>query len=741
MNTDPLPKLVLGTRLGAVLGDATAKALQAAFGITDVEGLLRHYPRRYAERGELTDLAQLVPGEHATVMAEISRVNEIPGRGKAGSRLEVTVTDGTANLDLAFFAHGRWHRSKLKVGARGLFAGKVGEFRGRRQLAHPEYALIPTADDEDVAAEIAETFANALIPVYPATAKLPSWRIARAISIVLSQVELEADSLPEDLRSRYKLISNQEAFIKIHKPSNKADIAAAIERLRFEEAFVLQIALAQRRLAALAVPAISRNQAGNLLNQFDAQLPFKLTPGQLEVAAQLAADLAKAEPMNRLLHGEVGAGKTVVALRAMLQVVESGGQAALLAPTSVLANQHFQSISNLLGELGVGPLLSGNPNATKVTLLTGAMPAAAKRAALAEIASGDAGIVIGTHALLEEQVQFHDLGLVVVDEQHRFGVEQRDRLRERAKAGTRPHLLVMTATPIPRTVAMTVFGDLDVSQLIMLPAGRKEIATHVVASLEQPAHLARVWQRIIEEAKLGHRTFIVCPRIGGDEAEDDITEANSDPEAEVKRPPLAVLDVLAKLQAGPLAELKLAALHGRLADDEKSALMSKFNSTAADAVEVLVCTTVIEVGVDVPIATMMVVLDADRFGIAQLHQLRGRVGRGGLPGLCVLVSEAEADSLARQRLASVAATNDGFVLAEVDLEQRREGNILGATQSGIKSKLRLLEVTKHAEVVEVARVAAFELVATDPTLANHPNLKRAVAAIVGDEGADWLERS
>jgi ATP-dependent DNA helicase RecG len=737
MVKDSVPKVLLSTRLGAVLGDATAKALTAAFEINDVEGLLRHYPRRYAERGELTDLAQLVPGEHATVMAEISRVNEIPGRGKAGSRLEVTVTDGTANLDLAFFAHGRWHRSKLKVGARGLFAGKVGEFRGRRQLAHPEYALIPEADEEDVASEIAETFANALIPVYPASAKLPSWRIARAIAIVMEQVEFEDDSLPVEIKTKYNLISAQEAFTKIHKPITKPDIAMAIERFRFEEAFVLQTVLAQRRLAALAIPAIARTKGGELLDQFDAQLPFALTPGQIQVADQLAAEIRESQPMNRLLHGEVGAGKTVVALRAMLQVVQAGGQAALLAPTSVLANQHFQSISKLLGELGIGPLLSSNPVATKVALLTGSLPAAAKRQVLAEIANGEAGIVIGTHALLEEQAQFRDLGIVVVDEQHRFGVEQRDRLRERAQAGTRPHLLVMTATPIPRTVAMTVFGDLDVSQLTTLPAGRKEIATHVVASLEQPAHLARVWQRIVEEAKLGHRIFIVCPRIGGDQAEDDV----ADPSSDQKRPPLAVLDVLEKLQAGPLAELKLAALHGRLPDEEKSALMAKFNSTQPGAIEVLVCTTVIEVGVDVPIATMMVVLDADRFGIAQLHQLRGRVGRGGLPGLCVLVSEAEPDSLARARLAAVAATNDGFVLAEVDLEQRREGNILGATQSGLKSKLRLLEVTKHAEVVEVARTAAFELIAADPQLRNHAGLQQAVATIVGEEGADWLDKS
>jgi len=736
MAKDSLPKVTLRTKLGGLLGDATAKALKAGFEIVDVAGLLRHYPRRYAERGELTDLSALVPGEHATVMAEISRVVEIPGRGKAGSRLEVTVTDGVANLDLAFFAYGKWHRSKLKVGARGLFAGKVGEFRGRRQLAHPEYALIPEANDDDVASEIAETFANALIPVYPATAKLPSWRIARAIAIVLAQVEFDEDSLPENIRSKHNLIGLADAFKQIHKPTTKPEIAAAIERFRFEEAFVLQTALAQRRLAALAVPAISRSSGNGLVEQFDAQLPYQLTPGQQQVAAEISADLGKTQPMNRLLHGEVGAGKTVVALRAMLQVVASGGQAALLAPTSVLAAQHYQSISNLLGELGNGPLLSGNPVATKVVLVTGAMSAGAKRAALAEIAAGEVGIVIGTHALLEEQVQFLDLGLVVVDEQHRFGVEQRDRLSERGRAGTRPHLLVMTATPIPRTVAMTVFGDLDVSQLTTLPQGRKEIATHVVASAEQPAHLARVWQRITEEAAAGHRIFIVCPRIGGDAAEDDLPESEDQ-----KRPPLAVLDVLTKLQSGPLVQLRLAALHGRLSAEEKTALMNRFNSTAADALDVLVCTTVIEVGVDVPTATMMVVLDADRFGIAQLHQLRGRVGRGGLPGLCVLVTESEPDSLARQRLAAVAATNDGFVLAEVDLEQRREGDVLGATQSGLKSKLRLLEVTKHAQVVEVARTAAFDLVQSDPELTKHLGLRSAVAAIVGDEGAEWLAKS
>lgn len=736
MAKDSLPKVTLRTKLGGLLGDATAKALKAGFEISDVEGLLRHYPRRYAERGELTDLSSLVPGEHATVMAEISRVVEIPGRGKSGSRLEVTVTDGVANLDLAFFAYGKWHRSKLKVGARGLFAGKVGEFRGRRQLAHPEYALIPEADDEEVATEIAETFANALIPVYPATAKLPSWRIARAIAIVLAQVDFDEDSLPQQIRTKHNLIGLADAFRQIHKPTSKSEIASAVERFRFEEAFVLQTALAQRRLAALAVPAISRSGDNGLLAQFDAQLPYQLTPGQREVAAEISNDLIKPQPMNRLLHGEVGAGKTVVALRAMLQVVASGGQAALLAPTSVLAAQHYQSITNLLGDLGNGPLLSGNPIATKVSLVTGAMSAAARRTALAEISSGEVGIVIGTHALLEEQVQFHDLGLVVVDEQHRFGVEQRDRLSQRGQTGTRPHLLVMTATPIPRTVAMTVFGDLDVSQLTTLPNGRKEIATHVVASAEQPAHLARVWQRITEEAANGHRTFIVCPRIGGDTAEEDIPETQ-----EQKRPPLAVLDVMSKLQAGPLANLRLAALHGRLTAEEKTALMTRFSATTPDAIDVLVCTTVIEVGVDVPIATMMVVLDADRFGIAQLHQLRGRVGRGGLPGLCVLVTEAEPDSLARQRLAAVAATNDGFVLAEVDLEQRREGDVLGATQSGLKSKLRLLEVTKHAQVVEVARTAAFDLVQSDPELTHHLGLRNAVAAIVGADGAEWLAKS
>lgn len=738
MKHDPLEPVTLDTRLSQVIGDATAKVLRDSFEVSTVEELLRHYPRRYAERGQLTNLAELVVGEHVTVLAEVSKVTEIPGSGRAGSRLQVVVTDGTATLDLAFFAHGRWHRGKLKVGATGLFAGKVGEFRGRRQLTHPEYALVPEDGDEDVTNEVAETFANAIIPVYPATAKLPSWRISRAIAIVLDQITFGSDPLNSEICKKFKLISAKDAFLKIHRPQSQSDIAIALERLRFDEAFVLQTALAQRRLAALAVPAIPRVATGKFLKSFDLNLPYTLTPGQITVGNEIAADLETSKPMNRLLHGEVGAGKTVVAVRAMLQVVETGGQAALLAPTSVLAQQHYQSISNLLGDLGLGSLLAGTSDSTRVVLLTGNMPAAARKAALSEIASGAAGIVIGTHALLEESVMFADLGLVVVDEQHRFGVEQRDRLRERGQDGTRPHLLVMTATPIPRTVAMTVFGDLDVSQLDTLPKGRAEINTHVVDSITTPAHLARVWTRIIEEANQGHRVFIVCPRIGADLEEEDVSLFGSE---ESKRAPLAVLEVIDKLSSGPLKSLRLAAMHGRLTSEEKNSLMSRLASEKADAIDVLVSTTVIEVGVDIGLATMIVVLDADRFGIAQLHQLRGRVGRAGLPGLCVLVTEAEPASLARQRLDAVAGTRDGFVLAEIDLEQRREGDVLGATQSGMRSTLRLLEVTKHGKIVAIAREAAFSLVDLDPKLKKHPELKRAVLAIVGEEGADWLERS
>jgi ATP-dependent DNA helicase RecG len=420
--------------------------------------------------------------------------------------------------------------------------------------------------------------------------------------------------------------------------------------------------------------------------------------------------------------------------------VDAGGQAALLAPTEVLAQQHYRSISDQLGPLAQAGELGGAEHATRVTLLTGSLGAAARRRALLEAASGTAGVVIGTHALLQEQVQFADLGLVVIDEQHRFGVEQRDALRDKAGDG-RPHVLVMTATPIPRTVAMTVFGDLEISTLTELPAGRSPISTHVVPAAEKPHYLERVWERLKEEVAQGRQCYVVCPRIGdGTTAEGGGEEGPrlTDDTDDGARPAIAVLDLAEELERGPLAGVRLGVLHGRLPADEKDATMLAF---ASGSLDVLVTTTVVEVGVDVPNATVMVIMDADRFGVSQLHQLRGRVGRGRHEGLCLLVTEAEADGKARQRLDAVAATLDGFQLSRLDLEQRREGDVLGAAQAGRRSSLKLLTLLADEELIGKARREATDLVTADPALAGQPALATAVRVLLDREQAEYLEKA
>jgi ATP-dependent DNA helicase RecG len=548
------------------------------------------------------------------------------------------------------------------------------------------------------------------------------------------------DPLDDEIRARHHLLDSDTALRAMHQPDDLPQWLAARRRLAWDEALGVQLALAQRRWLAGANPATPRPaRADGLLAAFDAQLPFRLTAGQREVGAVLADELAGTHPMNRLLQGEVGSGKTVVAVRAMLQAVDAGGQAALLAPTEVLAAQHARTVDALLGPLARGGQLGGADGATRVVLLTGSQSATIRRAALLDAASGAAGIVIGTHALIQQHVNFADLALVVIDEQHRFGVEQRDALRTKAQAP--PHMLVMTATPIPRTVAMTVFGDLETSTLSELPAGRAPIATSVVPTAEKPAWLERVWQRIREEVAAGRQAYVVCPRIGGDGMEtdldtDDLPDDLPD-DAETRRPPVAVLEVVEMLGDGPLRGLRLAALHGRLPPDEKDRVMTDF---AAGRIDVVVATTVVEVGVDVPNATVMAVLDADRFGVSQLHQLRGRVGRGDAPGLCLLVSDAQTGSPARTRLDAVAATTDGFELAKLDVEQRREGDVLGAAQSGRRRQLRLLSLLRDEDLIVAARGEATSLVAGDPTLAEHPLLARQVAALVRDDQAEYLEK-
>jgi len=720
---------VLADPLRLVVGDKAAKRLASLLDLHTVGDLLGYYPRRYDKRGELTDLAGLRDGEYVTVQAEVVSVSARPMRNRSGSIFEAVVTDGQGRLTLTFFGRGRqdWRSAELAPGVQALFSGQVSSFRGKRQLTHPEYELLGAGSSTGRAAE----FAAELIAVYPATGQLPSWKIADSVRIAIDVLDVPDDPLPAVVRRRHGLVGYADALRGIHRPVDDADVARSRTRLKWDEAFTLQVLLAQRRLAAASYSAIPRPAVpGGLLAAFNDELPFELTVGQQLAGATIADDLARDHPMHRLLQGEVGSGKTVIALRAMLQVVDAAGQAALLAPTEVLAQQHYRSIASMLGALAMAGQLGGAEHATRLTLLTGSVSAPARRRALLEAASGEAGIVIGTHALLQDRVQFADLGLVVIDEQHRFGVEQRDSLRDKAGDG-RPHMLVMTATPIPRTVAMTVFGDLDVSTLTELPLGRSPISTHVVPVSERPHYLARTWERIREEVAAGRQAYVVCPRIG-DEAgsgADDELEGDS-------RVPVAVLDLAAELSAQPLAGVRIGILHGRLAAEEKEKVMLAF---ADGLVDVLVTTTVVEVGVDVPNAAVMVIMDADRFGVSQLHQLRGRVGRGRDPGLCLLVTCAEGP--ARARLDAVAGTTDGFALSRIDLEQRREGDVLGTAQAGRKSSLKLLQLLRDEDLIGHARDDATQLVDSDPALAGQPGLAAAVLKLVDAEQTSFLEKA
>ena len=722
------------TPLSTALGERAAKSLATHLDLHTAGDLIYHFPRRYDARGDHTDLRKLDVGEQVTLLAQVQATTVRPMRARRGTMLEITIGDGSgATLTCTFFNQA-WRERDLKRGRWGLFAGKVTEFRGKRQLNGPAYQLLKADATQDEAAEEIEEFAGALIPVYPAAAAVPTWTIAGYVRKVLETFQPPTDPLPGEVRANRHLIGIGRALSEIHRPSTDKDLQLARYRLKWDEAFAVQLTLVQRKARAAESPgrARPRTDAG-ILAAFDAALPYELTDGQRKVGEEIAADLARPHPMHRLLQGEVGSGKTLVSVRAMLQVVDAGGQAALLAPTEVLAIQHLRSISAQLGALGRRGELDGDPDGTRITLVTGSLGAAARRAALAQVADGSAGIVVGTHALLYEGVDFHDLGLVVVDEQHRFGVEQRDALR--AKAAQPPHVLVMTATPIPRTVAMTVYGDLETSTLTELPRGRSPIASHVVPAAEKPAFLERAWRRLREEVQAGHQAYVVCPRIGSDEAAEEEEPPTGDEPA--RRPPLAVLEVAPLLAEGPLHGLRIGILHGRLPSDEKDAVMRAF---AAGNLDVLVATTVIEVGVDVPNATVMIIMDADRFGVSQLHQLRGRVGRGSAPGICLLVTEAAEESSARERLTAVASTTDGFRLSEIDLEQRREGDVLGASQSGRHSHLRLLSLLRDAKLITDARVEASALVADDPDLVRHPALAASVAALVDEERAEYLEK-
>ncbi|MGB3770900.1 MAG: ATP-dependent DNA helicase RecG [Rhodococcus sp. (in: high G+C Gram-positive bacteria)] len=744
----------LGDRLDQILGQKAAGPLEDAFSLLTVEDLLRHYPFRYVTQGQ--ELAQKDPedGERVTVVGTVSKADLVPMRQRKGHMLKVVLTCDGQNVSATFF-NGHKVRHNITVGSRAMFSGTVKWFRTSWSLNHPGYLMLADDDDhlvsrpqgggqlagmargatDDSGAVDMSMLSLPYLPMYAATREVESWTFLRCVRQVLDQLDSVEDPLPETVLAMHGLMSLDDALRVVHFPESEDDIEQARYRLRFDEATALQLVMAERRHSVAVRTAPSCPPVdGGVAEAFDARLPFELTDGQNEVAAEISTDLAKTRPMSRLLQGEVGSGKTIVALRAMLQVIDSGRQCALLAPTEVLAAQHYRSMTAQLGPLAAAGTLEAAEHATRVVLLTGSMSTAAKRAALLDAVTGDAGIVVGTHALIQDAVSFFDLGMVVVDEQHRFGVEQRDALRAKARDGVSPHLLVMTATPIPRTIAMTTLGDLETSTLRELPRGRAPIRTSVVPAKDKPAWVERAWSRISEEVAAGRQAYVVCSRIG------DEPDAAGKGKGGGKDAPTtaSAVEVYEALGGGALAHVRVGLLHGRLPSDEKDAVMTAFNDGDID---VLVCTTVVEVGVDVPNATVMVIVDADRFGVSQLHQLRGRIGRGGHQGLCILLTELGPGSPTYARLDAVAATTDGFELAVLDLRQRREGDVLGSAQSGTTTTLRLLSLLDHLDIISAAQEFARDVVDRDPELTAHPGLAAMMRSAVDASRVDFLDKS
>ncbi len=735
----------LTDRLEYVIGAKAAAALDEHFGIRTADDLLRHYPRKYSKGSTAFGGGDPPPeeGEHITLIANVAKVKSNRARKTGKEFLVVTLDNGVT----ATFFHPRYLKSGLVEGARVMMSGEVGFFRGTMQLTHPAFLLLDSHKGTASLKKMVEAtsdggefdlslFERDFFPIYQATARLQSWDIYACVRQVLAVLDPVPEPLPEGIVRQRDLMSEDAALRAVHLSENAGERDRALERLRFDEAAGLQWALVRRRYGELSEtgPSAPPREDG-LRAALLSRLPFQLTNGQVDVLSVISTELAASRPMNRMLQGEVGSGKTVVALSAMLQMVDAGYQCAMLAPTEVLADQHARSIRDVLGPLAMAGQLGGADDATRVALLTGSMSAAQKRAVRAEIASGEAGIVIGTHALLQETVEFHQLGMVVIDEQHRFGVEQRDQLRAKAKGGITPHLLVMTATPIPRTVALTVYGDLETSTLSELPRGRQPIDTKVIFAGLQQKWMDRAWARIREEVAVGRQAYVVAARIDDDDKK-PAQRMDRDPRDGPPRKATAVVDLYNRLRAGELAGLRTGLMHGRLTPEEKDAVMAGFRDGDID---VLVCTTVIEVGVDVPNATVMLVMDADWFGISQLHQLRGRIGRGEHPSLCLLVTELPPNSKAADRLRAVASTLNGFDLADLDLEERREGDVLGRHQSGRASRLRLLSLARDREVIEAARSFCEEAYRRDPDDSGLALL--AAPFTEGERDVEYLDKS
>ncbi|WP_072802172.1 ATP-dependent DNA helicase RecG [Rhodococcoides yunnanense] len=753
----------LSDRLDTVLGAKVSAPLAELFDIHTVEDLLRYYPHRYMTQGAELSEKEPPEGEHITIVATIASATLRDMKNRKGQFLSVSLAADGQQIDAIFFSP---HKLKhvLIPGRRGMFSGKVKYFGRRWNLTHPGYVILG-GDDEDGAVVPAgrivgggalaglargsvdssgsvdmTVFDRRFVPIYPAAKDIESWTFMRCVRQVLDQLDTVDDPVPVDVLAERELVDLDTALRWIHFPDTAEQKEQARDRLKFDEALAVQLVLAGRRQDASqrSAPPCPPREDG-LAAEFERRLPFTLTAGQVKVAGEISADLSLGHPMSRLLQGEVGSGKTVVALRAMLQVIDAGHQCALLAPTEVLAAQHARSMKSMLGSLAAAGELGSHELATKVALLTGSMSTAAKRSALLDAVTGDAGIVIGTHALIQDRVEFMDLGLVVIDEQHRFGVEQRDALRSKAREGNSPHLLVMTATPIPRTIAMASLGDLETSTLDELPRGRAPILSSVVSAKDKPAWVNRAWARIREEVSQGRQAYVVCSRIGGDEDEKKPARTRSSTDDGKNLPETkAALDMFELLGGGPLQDLRVGLLHGRMNPDDKDAAMQDFN---AGEIDVLVCTTVVEVGVDVPNATVMVIVDADRFGISQLHQLRGRIGRGGHQGLCIMISQLSSGGMSFARLEAVASTNDGFELAKLDLTTRREGDVLGAAQSGTISSLRLLSLIDDEDVIADAHACARTLFDVDPELTRHPGVASMMKSAWRSDRAEYLEKS
>lgn len=690
----------LSTPLNELIGGKSAASLEKAFGITRAGELLNHYPRRYIDRGRLTTFSNVEVGVPVTIMATIQSVETRRMTQKRGFILVVKVTDGIDTMELTFFNQ-KWREKDLQVGRSGLFAGTVSEYRGVRTLTHPKFALFTDIGiDISQETDAIENFTGEIISVYPSTQDLASWQIQAAIDVVLTSTDNLTDPIPAELVAKHGFMTKIESLHAIHQPKNHDEILRATQRIKYEEAFILLALMRQRKSQAKTSIAHARSGSdGVILTEFDNSLPFDLTLGQREVGAEISQDLARSIPMTRLLQGDVGSGKTLVSIRAMLDVISSGGQVALLAPTEVLAVQHLESLHMFLQ--GV------TSRKIQVGLLTGGMPVAKRRQVLLDVQSGDLDILIGTHALLEDNVQFFDLGLIVIDEQHRFGVEQRAVMLSKGKDELRPHLLVMTATPIPRTVALTIFGDLDVSTLTESPSLRAEVQTHLVSTSGMPRSVSRVWERMAEEVAAGNKVFVVCPSISRPEVDQKKGKTSRDKTSQLE--PLASVEETYESLSRQFPEIAFAMLHGGMDSQSKREIMHRFGGSEEPRIDVLISTTVIEVGVDIPEATMMVVLNAERFGMSQLHQLRGRIGRGELPGLCILVHGFSYSSASLDRLTALRDSRDGFLLSQKDLEIRGEGDVLGQDQSGALSSLRLLRIIDDLEFIETVRIEIEEL--------------------------------